>query len=138
MPSPRSRGEGWSCPGEGRGDGRPQVKPSPRGASGSVPFIAADTWSPRLPLIPPLSPSPSGIVWRYRAFVGGPRAGWERESHVSLELRNVVKRVGAETHIHEVNLKLAERGFNILLGATLAGKTTLMQLMAGLDHPTSG
>jgi glycerol transport system ATP-binding protein len=57
---------------------------------------------------------------------------------VSLELRNVVKRVGAETHIYEVNLKLAETGFNILLGATLAGKTTLMQLMAGLGRPTAG
>jgi glycerol transport system ATP-binding protein len=57
---------------------------------------------------------------------------------VSLELRNIVKRVGAETHIHETSLKLAETGFNILLGATLAGKTTLMQLMAGLDRPTTG
>jgi glycerol transport system ATP-binding protein len=57
---------------------------------------------------------------------------------VSLELRNVVKRVGAETHIYEVSLKLAETGFNVLLGQTLAGKTTLMQLMAGLDRPTAG
>ncbi len=57
---------------------------------------------------------------------------------MTLELRNVVKRVGAETHIHETTLKLAETGFNILLGATLAGKTTLMQLMAGLDKPTAG
>jgi glycerol transport system ATP-binding protein len=57
---------------------------------------------------------------------------------VSLELRNVVKRVGAETHIYETSIKLAETGFNILLGSTLAGKTTLMQLMAGLDRPTSG
>jgi glycerol transport system ATP-binding protein len=57
---------------------------------------------------------------------------------VSLELKNIVKRVGAETHIHEVSLKLADTGFNILLGPTLAGKTTLMQLMAGLDRPTAG
>jgi glycerol transport system ATP-binding protein len=57
---------------------------------------------------------------------------------VSLELRNVVKRVGAETYIHETSLRLAETGFNILLGPTLAGKTTLMQLMAGLDRPTAG
>jgi glycerol transport system ATP-binding protein len=57
---------------------------------------------------------------------------------VSLELRNVVKRVGAETHIHDVSLKLAATGFNTLLGPTLAGKTTLMQLMAGLDRPTAG
>jgi glycerol transport system ATP-binding protein len=57
---------------------------------------------------------------------------------VSLELRSVVKRAGAETHIYETSLELADTGFNILLGATLAGKTTLMQLMAGLDRPTAG
>lgn len=57
---------------------------------------------------------------------------------MALELRNVVKRVGADIHIHETNLTLAEEGFNILLGTTLAGKTTLMQIMAGLNRPTSG
>jgi glycerol transport system ATP-binding protein len=57
---------------------------------------------------------------------------------VSLELRSVVKRVGADTHIYETSVELAEEGFNILLGTTLAGKTTLMQLMAGLEKPTSG
>ena len=57
---------------------------------------------------------------------------------MSLELRNVVKRVGAITHIYSTDLKLEDRGFNILLGTTLAGKTTLMQLMAGLERPTSG
>ena len=57
---------------------------------------------------------------------------------MTLELRGVVKRVGAETHIYDASIRLAEEGFNILLGTTLAGKTTLMQLMAGLDRPTSG
>jgi glycerol transport system ATP-binding protein len=57
---------------------------------------------------------------------------------VTLELRNVVKRAGAQTHIYETSIRLAESGFNILLGSTLAGKTTLMQLMAGLDRPTAG
>jgi len=46
--------------------------------------------------------------------------------------------VGAEMHIHETDLVLEPGTFNILLGTTLAGKTTLMQLMAGLDQPTSG
>ena len=50
----------------------------------------------------------------------------------------MVRRVGAETHIHETSLELAPGGFNTLLGTTLAGKTTLMQLMAGLVQPTSG
>lgn len=57
---------------------------------------------------------------------------------MALELRNVVKRVGAETHIYDTSLRLEESGFNILLGTTLAGKTTLMQLMAGLERPTAG
>ncbi|MEQ1719124.1 MAG: ABC transporter ATP-binding protein [Hyphomicrobium sp.] len=57
---------------------------------------------------------------------------------MTLELKNVTKRVGADTYIYETNLVLADAGINVLLGATLAGKTTLMQLMAGLERPTSG
>jgi glycerol transport system ATP-binding protein len=57
---------------------------------------------------------------------------------MALELKHLAKRVGAEIHVHETDLVLAETGFNILLGTTLAGKTTLMQLMAGIDRPTSG
>jgi len=57
---------------------------------------------------------------------------------MALELRNVSKRVGAATHIHETSLVLESGPFNVLLGTTLAGKTTLMQLMAGLERPTSG
>ncbi len=57
---------------------------------------------------------------------------------MTLALKNVVKRVGAEIHIHETSLEFENEGFNILLGTTLAGKTSLMQLMAGLVRPTSG
>jgi glycerol transport system ATP-binding protein len=57
---------------------------------------------------------------------------------MSLELRNVTKRVGAETFVYETNLVFEDGTFNILLGTTLAGKTTLMQLMAGIDTPTTG
>jgi len=45
----------------------------------------------------------------------------------------VVKRVGADIHIHDTNLTFTKGSFNVLLGTTRAGKTTLMQLMAGLD-----
>jgi glycerol transport system ATP-binding protein len=57
---------------------------------------------------------------------------------MTLELKNISKSVDGAVHIHETNLKLAEGTFNVLLGTTLAGKTTLMQLMAGLDKPSSG
>ena len=53
--------------------------------------------------------------------------------NMSLELKNVEKKVGIETHIHSTNLKLEKNTINVLLGSTLAGKTTLMQIMAGLD-----
>jgi glycerol transport system ATP-binding protein len=57
---------------------------------------------------------------------------------MALELKHLTKRVDAETYIHETDLVLAEKGFNVLLGTTLSGKTTLMKLMAGIDAPSSG
>ncbi|MDJ0823947.1 MAG: ABC transporter ATP-binding protein [Rhodobacter sp.] len=57
---------------------------------------------------------------------------------MALELRDVTKTVGAETHIHPTTLALDQGGFNILLGATNAGKSTLIKLMAGLEKPTTG
>ncbi len=55
-----------------------------------------------------------------------------------LELKNVGKRVGRDDHMAEVSLQFQRGSLNVLLGPTLAGKTTLMRLMAGLDKPTSG
>lgn len=55
-----------------------------------------------------------------------------------LELRNVSKVVGRDTHIGDVSLSLSHGSLNVLLGPTLSGKTSLMRLMAGLDVPTSG
>jgi glycerol transport system ATP-binding protein len=57
---------------------------------------------------------------------------------MTIELRNVSFRVGAETHIYETSLSLEPGQFNILLGTTLSGKTSLMRLMAGLEKPSSG
>ena len=57
---------------------------------------------------------------------------------MSLELKNIEMKVGVETYIHQTNLKLEKNTINILLGSTLAGKTTLMQIMAGILKPTNG
>ena len=43
-----------------------------------------------------------------------------------------------ESIINDVSLTVERGTMNVLLGPTLAGKTTLMRLMAGLDKPTSG
>ena len=57
---------------------------------------------------------------------------------MAIELKQVSHRVGAEMHIYETDLALESGGFNVLLGTTLSGKTSLMRLMAGLEVPTGG
>ncbi len=57
---------------------------------------------------------------------------------MSLELDAITLKAGAETLIDGVTMTLAAGTMNVLLGPTLAGKTTLMRLMAGLDRPSSG
>ena len=55
-----------------------------------------------------------------------------------LELIDVTKMSGAQTHIHPTNLVLERGTLNVLLGPTLSGKTTLLRLMAGLEKPATG
>ncbi|MFM8467723.1 MAG: ABC transporter ATP-binding protein [Oxalobacteraceae bacterium] len=55
-----------------------------------------------------------------------------------LELHGVCARVGADTHLYPTTVALASGAINVLLGPTLAGKTTLMRVMAGLDRPAEG
>ena len=55
-----------------------------------------------------------------------------------LSLEAVTRQVGAQTWLHAMNLALAPGAVTVLLGATQAGKTSLMRLMAGLDAPSSG
>jgi glycerol transport system ATP-binding protein len=57
---------------------------------------------------------------------------------MALELKNVSKRVGTDTHIHDTNIVFEDGSFNILLGATRSGKTTLMQMMAGIQPVSTG
>jgi glycerol transport system ATP-binding protein len=57
---------------------------------------------------------------------------------VLLALENVSRKYGAEDHIYPLSLTLVPGAINVLLGATQAGKTSLMRLMAGLDKPSGG
>lgn len=57
---------------------------------------------------------------------------------MTVTLDNVSVEVGAQTFIRDVTLDLKPGTVNVLLGPTLAGKTTLMRLLAGLDKPTRG
>ncbi len=57
---------------------------------------------------------------------------------MSLELKRISRSVDGVTWIDNVDLTLEPGSFNVFLGRTLAGKTTLMRLIAGLDRPNSG
>jgi len=57
---------------------------------------------------------------------------------MTLLLKGVSKVSEGQTHIYATDLELQKGTMNVLLGATLSGKTSLMRLMAGLDVPTSG
>jgi glycerol transport system ATP-binding protein len=57
---------------------------------------------------------------------------------MELRLEQIEQRVGASTYLFPLDLSLAPRAVTVLLGATQAGKTTLMRIMAGLDKPTKG
>jgi len=57
---------------------------------------------------------------------------------MTLRLEKVSKRVGAEIHLHDIDLALEPGHLYVLFGLTLAGKTSLMRLMAGLDRLSSG
>ena len=55
-----------------------------------------------------------------------------------LKLEHIEKRVGGETHLYPLSMDVLPNAVTVLLGATLAGKTSLMRLMAGLEPPTAG
>jgi glycerol transport system ATP-binding protein len=57
---------------------------------------------------------------------------------MELKLERIEQRLGAFTHLYALDLTLVPRAVTVLLGATQAGKTTLMRLMAGLDAPSKG
>ncbi len=57
---------------------------------------------------------------------------------MGLTLKQVNKVVAGEPHLSDINLDLKSGSRYVMLGRTLAGKTSLLRIMAGLDRPTSG
>ena len=57
---------------------------------------------------------------------------------MQLALDGISKKVGAQTWLYDMSLALQSNAVTVLLGATQAGKTSLMRIMAGLDVPTHG
>jgi len=57
---------------------------------------------------------------------------------MSLKLKDINKTVGLEVHLKDINLDFASGSRYVILGRTLAGKTSLLRIMAGLDRPTTG
>jgi glycerol transport system ATP-binding protein len=57
---------------------------------------------------------------------------------MQLRLEGIEQRLGAQVHLYPLDLTLVPLAVTVLLGATQAGKTTLMRVMAGLDAPSKG
>lgn len=57
---------------------------------------------------------------------------------MGLKLNDIGKTVGSEIHLKDINLEFESGSRYVVLGRTLAGKTSLLRIMAGLDRPTTG
>jgi glycerol transport system ATP-binding protein len=57
---------------------------------------------------------------------------------MQLSLDRITKNIGAAKWLHQMSLAPQPGAVTVLLGATQAGKTSLMRIMAGLDRPSSG
>ena len=57
---------------------------------------------------------------------------------MELKLAGISKKVGAQPWLYPLDMELRPGAVTVLLGATQAGKTSLMRIMAGLDVPSTG
>lgn len=60
------------------------------------------------------------------------------EHNLTLVLKDISYNVDGEKYLENINLSFEPGSFNVLLGRTLAGKTSLMRVIAGLDKPNEG
>lgn len=57
---------------------------------------------------------------------------------MTVALDHATRTVGGVAYLRDISLTLESGTLNVLLGPTLAGKTSLMRLLAGLDRPDTG
>ncbi|AQV94881.1 ABC transporter [Cupriavidus necator] len=57
---------------------------------------------------------------------------------MQLRLEGVAQQAGSQAYLYPMTLAPVPGAVTILLGATQAGKTSLMRVMAGLDRPSAG
>jgi glycerol transport system ATP-binding protein len=57
---------------------------------------------------------------------------------MQLALEGISKKVGPQNWLYDITLAPRSGAVTVLLGATQAGKTSLMRIIAGLDAPSSG
>jgi glycerol transport system ATP-binding protein len=57
---------------------------------------------------------------------------------MQLSLESISKKVGPQTWLYDMGIAPCAGAVTVLLGATQAGKTSLMRIMAGLDMPSTG
>jgi len=57
---------------------------------------------------------------------------------MQLTLEGIHKKVGPQTWLYDMSIAPRSGAVTVLLGATQAGKTSLMRIMAGLDVPSGG
>ena len=55
-----------------------------------------------------------------------------------IEFKNISKKFGDFTVLKDVNITVNQGEFFVLLGESGCGKTTLMRMLAGFEHPTEG
>jgi len=57
---------------------------------------------------------------------------------MGVSLQDINRTVRGEVHLADINLEFESGSRNVILGRTLAGKTSLLRVMAGLDRPSKG
>ena len=57
---------------------------------------------------------------------------------MAIELKNITKKFGDVTAVHNVSFRVRDGELVALLGPSGGGKTTVLRMIAGLESPTDG